>query len=107
MRHLRRLLPYYRQHKAQLVGGLTLVVLSSAITSVIPWLLERAIDMMRSGAAPRGVILVGALIVLVALIGGAMRYGMRELLNGLSRWVEYDLRNDMFAHLERLDATYF
>jgi len=107
MRHLRRLLPYYRQHKAQLVGGLTLVVLSAAITSVIPWLLERAIDMMRSGAPPRGVIAIGAMIVLVALIGGAMRFGMRELLNGLSRWVEYDLRNDIFAHLERLDATYY
>ena len=36
-----------------------------------------------------------------------MRYGMRELLNGLSRWVEYDLRNELFAHLATLDAAYF
>lgn len=107
MRHLRRLRPYYRQHIAQLVGGLALVVLASGITSVIPWVIQHAIDAMRSGAPPRSVILLAGVIVLAALVGGAMRYGMRELLNGLSRWVEYDLRNDLFAHLERLDASYF
>jgi ATP-binding cassette subfamily B protein len=32
---------------------------------------------------------------------------MRELINGLSRRIEYDLRNDLFAHLMRLDANYF
>jgi ATP-binding cassette subfamily B protein len=32
---------------------------------------------------------------------------MREWLNGLSRWVEYDLRNDLFKHLEALDASYY
>lgn len=107
MRHLRRLLPYFRQHITQLVGGLALVVLASGITSVIPWILEHAIDAMRDGAAPRTVILLAGGIVGAALVGGSMRYGMRELLNGLSRWVEYDLRNDLFAHIERLDATYF
>ena len=35
----------------------------------------------------------------LALVGGALRYWMRELLNGLSRRIEYDLRNALFAHL--------
>ena len=43
----------------------------------------------------------------VALVTGVLRYGMRELLNGLSRRIEYDLRNDLFAHLLRLDAGFF
>jgi ATP-binding cassette subfamily B protein len=43
----------------------------------------------------------------VSLVGGVGRYWMRELLNGVSRWIEYDLRNDLFRHLERLDATYY
>lgn len=107
MRHLRRLFPYFRQHRAQLVGGLALVVLASGITSVIPWLLERAIDAMRAGAPTPHVLRLAAAIVGASLLGGVMRYGMRELLNGLSRWVEYDLRNDLFAHLETLDATYY
>jgi len=46
-------------------------------------------------------------MVLVSLIGGAGRYWMRELLNGVSRWIEYDLRNDLFRKLETADATYY
>jgi len=43
----------------------------------------------------------------LALVAGVLRYGMRELINGLSRRIEYDLRNDLFSHLLRLDASYF
>lgn len=62
---------------------------------------------MRTGAPTPHVLRFAAAIVAASLLGGVMRYGMRELLNGLSRWVEYDLRNDLFAHLESLDATYY
>jgi ATP-binding cassette subfamily B protein len=50
---------------------------------------------------------VGLGIVGVALVGGAMRYWMRELLNGLSRHIEYDLRQDLFANIATLDPGYF
>jgi ATP-binding cassette, subfamily B, multidrug efflux pump len=46
-------------------------------------------------------------MVALALVAGTLRYGMRELINGLSRRIEYDLRNDLFAHLLTLDAAYF
>ena len=42
-----------------------------------------------------------------SLAAGALRYGMRELINGLSRRIEYDLRNDLFSHLMTLDAGFF
>ena len=107
MRSLRKLIPYYRPYLLQLVGGLAFVVLSAGITSVIPLILRRAIDGMRTGASVHSVVLLAGAIVVTALVGGALRYGMRELLNGLSRWIEYDLRNDLFTHLESLDAAYF
>ena len=47
------------------------------------------------------------LLVVAAFLGGAAKYGMRELLNGLSRRIECDLRNDYFAHLLRLDAGFY
>jgi ATP-binding cassette subfamily B protein len=86
---------------------LFLVVASAAFSSVVPWFLRRALDGLRAGAPLRTIWLLGGAMIGVAIIGGAGRYWMRELLNGLSRWIEYDLRNDLFAHLERLDATYF
>lgn len=107
MRHLRRLLPYYRPYRSHLIGGLALVLLSAAITSVIPWLLKRALDGITAGRPASTIWLLAGGIVVTSLVGGAFRFGMRELLNGLSRRIEYDLRNRLFEHLERLDASYY
>ena len=82
-------------------------MLSSAFASVTPWLLRSALDAIGSDIpAPRIWTLAGAMIG-VALLAGALRYGMRELVNGLSRRIEYDLRNDLFSHLMTLDAGFF
>jgi len=107
MRALRRLLPYFRPYRAQLAAGLALVVLSGGFASVVPWVLRRAIDGLIAGVPlPRIWLLAGAMVGL-AVMGGALRWGMRELLNGVSRRMEYDLRNSLFVHLASLDASYF
>jgi len=107
MRALKRLIPYFRPYRAGLAFGLFLVIASSGLTSVVPWLLRAALDAMERGAPMTRIwTLVGYMLAL-ALIGGIARYGMREMLNGISRRIEYDLRNDLFAHLELLDAGYF
>ncbi len=107
MKNLRLAAPYYRPYWIPFSIGLLIVVASSAITSVIPWLLRRAIDAINAGAPMRTIWQLSGLIVLAAIVGGAFRYGMRELMNGVSRWIEYDLRNDLFTHLETLDVAYF
>ncbi|HVD06660.1 MAG TPA: ABC transporter ATP-binding protein, partial [Gemmatimonadaceae bacterium] len=100
-------IPYFRPYRAGLAFGLFLVIASSGLTSVVPWLLRAALDAMERGAPMTRIwTLVGYMLAL-ALIGGIARYGMREMLNGISRRIEYDLRNDLFAHLELLDAGYF
>jgi ATP-binding cassette subfamily B protein len=107
MRSLWQLLPYYRPYRTPFVSGLVLVVLSSGLAGVIPWLLRAAIDGMRGGMPQERIWLIAGAMVATALIGGAARYGMREMLNGVSRWIEYDLRNALFRHLESLDAAFF
>jgi len=120
MKSLRIAAPYYKPYWIPFTIGLLIVVASSAITSVIPWVLRRAVDasvipwVLRravdaiGAGAPLGTIWkLSGLIVLAAIVGGAFRYGMRELINGVSRWIEYDLRNDLFTHLETLDSAYF
>lgn len=105
--NLRRLTPYFRPYASQLIAGLAFVVLAAGITSVIPKLLQQAIDAIGAHNPLRSVWLLAGAIIGTAIIGGVLRYGMREWLNGLSRRVEYDLRNDLFEHLEALDASYY
>ncbi|OYV73381.1 MAG: hypothetical protein B7Z72_02660, partial [Gemmatimonadetes bacterium 21-71-4] len=72
-----------------------------------PWFLRAAVDDFVSRAPLVKIwLLVGAMLG-VALVAGFFRFLMRELLNSVSRWLEYDLRNDLFAKLETLDAAYF
>src|SRR2546423_7853578 len=107
MTNLRSAAPSYKPYWIPLTVGLLIILASSAITSVIPWLLRRAIDAIGAAAPMSTIWKLAGLIVLAAIIGGAFRYGMRELMNGVSRWMEYDLRNDLFTHLETLDPAYF
>lgn len=101
---LRRLVPFLRPYRGRLVWGLTLVVVGAGFGSIVPWILRAAIDGLGSGAPPsRTWLLVGGMLA-AALVGGAIRYGMREILNGVSRLVETDLRDAVFTHLLTLDA---
>ena len=108
MSHLRTLLPYFRPYRTGLLFGLLLVVISNIFTVLAPWLLRLAIDALEDpGITHRTLLVYALLIVGAALLGGAARYGMRELLNGISRRVECDLRADFFRHLLRLDASFY
>ncbi|HEV2129882.1 MAG TPA: ABC transporter ATP-binding protein [Longimicrobiaceae bacterium] len=108
MKELQALLPYLRRYRTGIFWGLVLVVLANALTLAGPYFIKQGIDALGTPEVTPGVILrYAGLIVLTALLGGAARYGMRELLNGISRRVEYDLRNDFFRHLLRLDAPFY
>jgi ATP-binding cassette, subfamily B, multidrug efflux pump len=51
--------------------------------------------------------LLGSAMVGVSLVGGVGRFWMRQLLNSVSRWIEFDLRNALFRQLESVDATFY
>lgn len=107
MRQLRTLLPYFRPYRRGIALGLFLVVVSNLFTIAGPWLLKVAIDALEEEVRRDLIVRYAALIVLVAVLAGAARYGMRELLNGISRRMETDIRNDLFDHLLRLPAEFF
>ena len=107
VRTLRRLVPYYHPYRAKVAVGLLLVVAASAAAAIVPWLLRSAIDALRTGAPSAQIWRIGGGMVAAAVLSGALRFGMRDLLNGVSRRIEYDLRNDLFGHLTTLDAAYF
>jgi ATP-binding cassette subfamily B protein len=108
MSELRTLLPYFRPYRRGVALGLVCAGLANVLQIATPYLTKLVIDGLSDPGVTRARILgIGALIVVAAAVGGFFRYAMRQLLNGISRRIETDLRNDFFRHLMRLDATFY
>jgi ATP-binding cassette subfamily B protein len=91
-----------------MAAGLILVLVSNAAAVFAPMLLGRAIDVLaRPGLRLAPVVGYAGIIVGLAVFGGIARFGMRQLMIGVSRHVENDLRDAFFAHLLRLDAGFY
>ena len=108
LRTLSALLPYALPYRAGILAGMLLIVVADGFGALVPWLLGRGIDVLQRPDATSAVVLQHAFaIVLFAALGGAGRFGMRQLLNGISRRIENDLRDEVFEHLLRLDAGFY
>lgn len=108
MHELKSILPYFRPYRMGVILGVICVVLANAFQIAGPWFMKLGIDAMEQPGVTRGTIAFYAfMVVAVAAIGGVFRFGMRQYLNGISRRIETDLRDDFFQHLLRLDATFY
>ncbi len=108
MKHPGRLKPYLMRHRGAFLGGLLLVVLAAACSQPAPLIVKEVIDRLDRGAATPDFILGAAALILgVALARGALLFGGRYLILAASRRVEFEMRNDLFAHLETLSAGYY
>ena len=72
-----------------------------------PYVLKEAIDALTTDLRRDLIVRYSLLIVGVAILGGVARYGMRELLNGISRRMETDIRARLFDHLMTLPPEFF
>jgi ATP-binding cassette subfamily B protein len=102
-----RLLPYLVRVRRSAAIGLACILVATGISLVSPWVLKYVVDGLMAGVDRTRLALYAAALVGLAVADGAFRYLMRSHLIGASREVEYDLRNDFFAHLERLPPAYF
>jgi ATP-binding cassette subfamily B protein len=95
-----------RYRSAYLVG-FGCVLLNSGLQLAAPWLLKLAVDDLSAAPTAPKIRGYAAALLAIAAVGGVFRFLMRRIVIGASREVEYDLRNDFFAHLQRLHLTYF
>jgi len=103
----RRLLSYALRYRSAFIRGLLCVVVTTAITLAAPRVLWLAIDDLTSGVTRAKLVTYGSLLLAIGIVGGIFRFLMRRILIGASRDIEYDMRNDFFAHLQTLPAAYF
>src|SRR4051812_48273187 len=72
-----------------------------------PAVLGRAIDDLTTGVTRGKLAGYGGLLLVIGVIGGLFQFLARRILIGASRHIEYDMRNDFFAHLQQLPLAYF
>jgi ATP-binding cassette, subfamily B, multidrug efflux pump len=107
MTPLRRLLGYALRYRTKFLRGLACVVVTTAVSLLAPRVLGFAIDDLTKGVTVAKLALYGSLLLGIAIVGGVFRFLMRRILTGVSRDIEYDMRNDFFAHLQKLPVSYF
>lgn len=107
LENLRPLFPYMRRYKRGYIAGAIFVVCSNAIWVLFPEVIRRGIQDMTNHLSYRGVLLYAGLLMAVACSKGIFLFLTRWVLIGISRDVEYDIRNDLFRTLERQSQSYF
>jgi len=103
----RRLLAYVFRYRRDFLVGLVCVVGAQSVALVAPLVLRYAIDDLTRGVTRAKLVQYGVALLGIGLVGGLFRFLMRRILIGASRDIEYDMRNDFFAHLEKLPLAYF
>ena len=113
LKHLRLLWPYLRNYRGTLLLGAISVLLTNGIWVLFPQVIRRAMDVLkrmdsRDVGATRHELLICCLLMLaIAFSKGIFQFLTRWLVIGVSRDIEYDLRNDIFRHLELLSLSYY
>ncbi len=104
---LRPLLPYLARYKTRFILGLAALLVSQSAGVSLPLVLKKGIDLLAQGVNHRLLIYYSALLLALALTKAFFFFWVRWILIGISRDVEYDLRNDFFRHLLRLSPRYY
>ena len=102
-----RLVPYVLRYRRRLTLGLGCVVITTGVSLLSPWVLKYAIDDLSTDVTRGKLSLYASLLLVIAIVSGCFRFLMRLLIVGVSRDIEYDVRNDFYAHLQRLSLGYF
>jgi ATP-binding cassette subfamily B protein len=103
----RRLWPYYRRYRRGLIIGFGALVLKDVAAAGLPLLIRAGIDALTRGFSLVVVLQFCLLIVGLSALKGVFQYQMRVTLIGISRDIEYDLRNNLFDHLVGLSSDFY
>jgi ATP-binding cassette subfamily B multidrug efflux pump len=103
----RTLLPYLGRYRRGLALGLAALAAKDIAGAGLPLVIKYAIDALTRGAALEIVFWFAAALASLAALKGVFQFWMRVILIGISRDIEYDIRNDMFARLAGLSQDYY
>jgi len=98
---------YLLRHTRSLLFGVVLILISNALSLVLPFILRLAIDEVHGSGLTSTVRNYAFLLVGVAVVTGFFQFGARYVISAVSRDIEYEIRNNLFRQFQRLEVGYF
>lgn len=107
MHSLRHVLPYLSHHKLRIATGVLAIGGGTGFSVLQPYILRLAIDSLQRHPALGSLTLFAVLYLGAATAQAFFAFLQRSTVNRVSRFLEYDLRNDAFTHLQTLDQRFY
>ena len=104
---LKPLAPYLRRYWKHFAWGGIAVLCYNGLRALVPIVVGDAVDDMKQGAGQQKILFHALRLLAVAFGSAVFLYVERQVIIGASREIEFDLRNDLFANLERQSASFF
>jgi ATP-binding cassette, subfamily B, multidrug efflux pump len=104
---MRPLLPYLKRYRWGFVAGALCVVFSNGAQAGLPRVIGNAAQSLEGGVTRHKLLVFAFQVLVLAAIRGIFLFLTRWVVIGISRDIEFDLRNDLFAHLETLSYSYY
>src|SRR5437764_8307077 len=107
LKSLRPLFPYIKKYRSAYIWGGLCVLLMNGTWILFPLVIRSAINDLWKGVTLHKLWTIALLLLLVAAVKGIFQFLTRWIVIGISREIEFDLRNDLFRHLESLSYSYY
>jgi ATP-binding cassette, subfamily B, multidrug efflux pump len=104
---LRPLFPYLKKYRMSYAVGTLCVFFNNGIWILFPQIIRRAVDDLHLGVTRQKLLTYSLLLLAVAGTKGIFQFLTRWIVIGVSREIEFDLRNDLFRHLESLSYSFY
>ena len=105
---LGRLKDHLQQHRLRVILGLICIICTNIFLLATPWVTGKyAVDGLQESITREKLAYYAGLIIALTLLQGVFRFLMRMLIIGVSRDVEYTLRNELFEHMESLSTSFY
>jgi ATP-binding cassette subfamily B multidrug efflux pump len=106
-KRLRPLLPYLSRYRWSFIAGAVCVLLTNGIWILFPLVIGHAADDLREGVTSRKLLSYAGYLLAIAITKGIFQFLTRWVVIGISRDIEFDLRNALFERLESLSYSYY
>jgi len=106
-KRLRPLFPYLKKYRRGYFFGTLSVFLDNGVWILFPLVIGRAFDDLRAGITHQKLVHWALILIAITVAKGIFRFLTRWIVIGISRDIEFDLRNDLFRHLEELSYSFY